>query len=1386
MASTESYFLGMDMDTAYSLRDNKKYFKLLNGELLIDDEMGAGTISNINGNEFKFTLPTTIVDPTTKSIGNSSNHRILAATSVGDYIIMLSAEVIPDEANGYIGPIGAVWKIKFDANEQIEGIINYSTKELIAATHIVYYDNMNFAYNSKIKVAANIESDSIVKIYIADSQNRLRHMNVLETGLINQPLDYLEIIQNVLFRQPYCDVVNGGSFNVGSVQYAFQFFSYSGSETKFSSASDLVNISKEDYFQSDSRNFVGSEYIENEDNTSGKSVRVRIENLERDFTYIRIVRLYYQNEYSSPEIRIVAEEPIGDQDEIIIIDNGDITLGSYTTQEYAAMGGILFSALDLAIANNRLVAANITESYYTTTYDARTYRFDDTGIAKVVSSTDATNYYLITFAGAWTYYVGGVSTGVTGTNWSIPEEFDCVNPDPATYKYKNNTAGGTAPGRIGGTGKNISYNFTLNQLFIDNSPFTVQHNGTTDKDYTNDRALELPEMRNHFTRLLNQTWSTTIDTSYQDSNGYANYANDIISGQLVGYRREETYRFGIVFFDNKGRSSFVRWIGDITMPEQRDNDSVVSYVDASLGSNVNRYDFALTTANIFPGSYSSINTYANILGLEFSIANAPTDSVSYQIVRVQLRDFDKTVIASGYITPVQTPDIDTSILRPTASMSLRKSYSWELAQQQYALTSSGANRFGQYESGVFLRTIVYADKLCNFWSPEISFYKNIKISGAKLYIRGFFSVMHNGEFIENVGGTNPTPYSLYAKASRLTPFLNDLNTTIEDFAVITNETGDYAVSGITTDEALAGTASKVYNYHHFHQQHWIDALSVVVNAQAGTGAVLKLATGMSVKLGGLIGTTLAGIVGTVQESRNEILYGTLKLSNVTQYNGNSFYSRKTNKYIKTSSLHTSDVTSITVYGGDTYISMFEHLRLYNNPNNEDGNMSDVWQVYKTTQSVVAYPVETSVNIDWRHDKTYSRSSGNRHLMKEYKGSHELDGDIFNQEYDLNLLNYSYIKANNFITFTETPTFFDKLTYNLTHRLTASDQKYDGEIADSWLKFKPNNILDVEGSGGSINAIEAISSNLYFFQDNSIGMTKIDDRALVNDSEGVSLVLGTGDTFSKPVYATNTSGTSQSNSVIKGRDAIYYFDTINKCISAVGEDGEFKLSYLKGVNSYIKSNVSRQLYKKISQYDYIGVYAGRDHNKDMIYFSFRNPAEVGNFTLGYNELLKEFVSFYSFIPTIYINNMYRFITIDPTTRNSGYMHNGGDKGEFYGATYNTVVTPIITEAPAIMKTFDSIEYSHDSVDIVGSPPVASSTFTHMRAYNNFLDTGSVTINASFRFRTWRALFPRYTENTHKKRIIGKYIKFDLLFTNSSNKSLYLNPIITHWRPTLFIT
>ena len=103
-----------------------------------------------------------------------------------------------------------------------------------------------------------------------------------------------------------------------------------------------------------------------------------------------------------------------------------------------------------------------------------------------------------------------------------------------------------------------------------------------------------------------------------------NYADPYIDANFRGYQRDEIYRFGIVFYNNKSLPSNVSWIGDIRMPN----------------------------AHEYPIFFAGENLVGKALGLQFEVTNVPEEAVAYEIVRCKRTIDDRTVLMQGVISEI--------------------------------------------------------------------------------------------------------------------------------------------------------------------------------------------------------------------------------------------------------------------------------------------------------------------------------------------------------------------------------------------------------------------------------------------------------------------------------------------------------------------------------------------------------------------------------------------------------------------------------------------------------------------------------------------------------------------------------------------------------------
>ncbi|MFA5397250.1 MAG: hypothetical protein WC346_14665 [Methanogenium sp.] len=596
MAETiHTFTQGMDLDTEKALRSNTVTDKVYNFRISTDTNGTSGGLENVRGNYPYMNISTSIVDT------------VLGYCTVRNWLVLF----------GTRGTGGSLANVIYKAQIDDDGGITNSG--VVYDDSLVVYDasNPTLDFTANIKAVGRYESEDIIKVYWVDGTNPIRFINIaannttdgepyslgsnhyMPTHLLEQlPSITLDEIENI-------EVKKGGSLQAGIVRYTYQFYNKYGAETAFIPLTNPIHITESDDYSSTSLTYKGSEVGTN----TGKSVVLTIKHSYDNNIYdrLKVIRVHYTTYGGTPTINIVADVEVEKyfitvNKTYTIIDNGS-SVGEYLPEEIAVLGKLLFSAKDINTKDDRLFCSNIEENYFDVDFDARAFRFRSLSTSFDLSNkgTDTTYTLPLDTEASW----DAILALVGDNNDCINLANDLTYDDKSTYssgKY-NNIYQYNSYIR-GGSGKNVKYRFVSNEIELDS-------NSTSDKSSSSVTA------------------NRTIKAS-QGSNSFTNYASPYISMTLRGYQRDEVYRFGIVFYDKKGRSSKVKWIGDIRFPLFGD----------TLGSGSNR---------LVNRDSSTTALESDALGIEFSVRNVPDEAVAWSIVRVERKDIDKTVISQGVI-----------------------------------------------------------------------------------------------------------------------------------------------------------------------------------------------------------------------------------------------------------------------------------------------------------------------------------------------------------------------------------------------------------------------------------------------------------------------------------------------------------------------------------------------------------------------------------------------------------------------------------------------------------------------------------------------------------------------------------------------------------------
>lgn len=1389
MQVRNTYTGGLERDISLQAYPADKLYDSMDFRIVSDDGLATGTKENIRGNSMVIDIISYLA-ANQPNFGNiSTNTKVIGSCLIRDELILFAVDELSANQNDYI------IKLDYDSNNALRAKVIWSSYSTTAvgrlnfSTSYPIYDAIGRYENSKIK-----------KIYFTDNNYVIRYCNIYEleedmdtNGFSTMPSNSFDSMPTVELPKPILvNVVTGGSLNAGVINYYYQFYSANGAASALSPGSGNIHLT-------DKSETIGSTpfsilYLGAPQGTNtGKAVQIEIVNNNLYFTRIRIISCFFETINAEPAISIIYEGEINTNN--IYIDDGTIVLGTLTIEEFAALlNKNMFVCKSIESKNNYLFAANIKEEILDTQqirdFDTRVYRYNivDTAILYEDSVTSGKYYKLYGSSGMAEYWENGVMQ-TTYPNWSIPEDADVINPmnnvaDDATlvtanlYQYND-------LGDIGASGKNIRIRTKIKQIVI--------REQTGNQEYI-------------YTAPTQDLHSYNGQSIWNES--YTDYGSPMINALFKGYQRGEIYRLGMRFIDSKGRRSYVKWMCDFRMPFPfTTSNNITYYYDG-----VPKYDYSII--DVQAHYYNSSGTYinmgavnpfatikANVLGLELEfkclysdIPDDPFDSTKkckIEIMRVKRNANNRSILCAGPIVGYNEKMTGYFI------DALMSAYSGGTDDGVY-YNSYTPN----YQQSMQMRTYSYQE--CNsgsypiglqrlrmraLYSPEISYFKNIDVNvGDKLMLAqayfASFGVSHPDparRTIHNV--TKSYPLS-YVNGMHPQTYVN----TGSSYADLEREILD----GTTIPYYHDGQSYSIYNNSitfsngvRGYSEEPSDSLPIW--GQLGTHIAMYLNSPLWMATPIANFHDYGGLFTT--------MYGYIKRPLVKQYGGNTYTGRSGNTYITTGAIR--NITNINnkteIYGGDIYICMWGFYKTMAKP---DSSLHD----YETMTDKSYMPVETTINLPL-HDSDYNARTflGTSYnlLLQEKSDVWNWSNDSFTQLEDMYIYNSVYSREEDINTGISMPIDFIRDVRNDVMVLY-SGKKYNGELFDNWLDYKVNDFIEVDSKYGPINKIILFHDKLISLQDKAVGLLSVQERALISDTSGMPLGLGTGTILDRYDYYSILSGTKHQPSAILSNSGLMYYDALNNAIMLLSK-GDIGLTDIKGLKSLLKT-VPASIKDNDNPFvlDKGTVLAFRDKRYKEILFSFVDNKRYldGNgqpvsspyqYTLSYNELLNVFSDRYSFVPDIYIEGIKNnFFTMKQSLKPmKTYQHNIGLRGVFYEQTPTTCyITMVINPNKGYICLFNNLSWVTEVFDSLGVD-IYDLTLTGYEAWNHYQSTGYVTLtkaslwqdgSMAHLMRKWYTYIAR-DNSPDDPRMRDGYMFIKFYFQNQNDIRLLLHDIQT---------
>lgn len=1159
---------------------------------------------------------------------------------------------------------------------------NFLTDD-INLSNLVYTGilNLSFSTSRNLITYGRYESPTIQKIYFSDSSGGFRYINIIHNDTYNDLTNGFLDLKSI-----HKAIINPPTVNVKtggnllSGKKQYAVQFYS----LYGSETLFSPVSSPVFITSSQLNPPFAYNIKGNDEGVyvNKSVQLNISLSSgdiEDFSRVRVVAIDYTNGNLVPTIRICIDSPIN-TDELILIDSGE-SLGTYSIEEFRGLSNFLFTPEFLDSKDDILFAANINEDYFDIgDFDTRAYRFMSTGGVYSSVVYDLNDYlYIISSTGNWTYRA-------TLGGSVISEGTNWSIPETADCINKYNF-----------------YNYENNSSYQYKTLPTSSTLGCEGKNI----KIEIVE-----------------ETSIIDSNG--SYPKNIFcafdnngnpdSGSIGHYLPNEIYRIGIVFRDTYGRRSVNKWICDIRIPENT-TQNTTSVVGTNIG-------------------FKSYH-------LKVTVKDFPTGAVSWEIVRCQRKDKDKSILGYGALVA-------------TTNLNIGGTNDVQAFADRFFSTTPEVIDIGD---GLMNTQLLEANKkVFKFISPDLLFNTSTLESTYNLKIVGLYSnVTYTKDlldalgFAENTSNKSVGTITKYLSLEYLNgPYSSQLKNI--DFITSLYEEPFGVSNGITIPNETRELINNVF------------CLEGIANygdyvGQGGKGVLIKFSLPPS-----FTATNFSGY---------DLLFGALQRDSYSSmYGGYSYSGRNTSEYIGCYNESALKNTAVDIYGGDTYSGIFSYVHSHIVPDSESPT-----HIGKKIFSILNIPIECSYNLLLRNDENTGNDINNRGIcmIRSNAGSYLAnDGHTrFNQLHNLYSYNTSYSRDLDAEKFVSTEDFDIQTKFDC--RVHGSYKKTNGELIDSWLKFGVDNYIDVDTKYGPITNLFNYNDIIYFFQEKAFGYLPINEETTVATDTNAKLSLASGGILDRYKYISTESGACSNREILPTKYGIFYIDKINSSLCLyTGSEGNLKdLKIEKGLDSFISSNITL---------DYSGYIGYNDYTKD-VYFSLDSL----NKTLVYNTISESFTQVLPFYSNRFIQfNKYllsKYRTRGLTPEDRLYVHGTGDRGTFYGTTYPSIIQFIVN--PQGMSVYDTLEWFSECI---GTAKL-NKTFSSIRVKTGYQDSGEITLtpfdNIGQRFRTWFTQIPRavYDLNGNTlERLDGRmsdyYILIELKFDNSDNEAFLINDIITN--------
>lgn len=807
------------------------------------------------------------------------------------------------------------------------------------------------------------------------------------------------------------------------------------------------------------------------------------------------------------------------------------------------------------------------------------------------------------------------------------------------------------------------------------------------------------------------------------SGEFPDYKNPVVDNKLKGYPRNTKIRLGIVFWDLNGKPYFTRWLKDNTL-----NDDYKTK-DHYLNSLLETGPLTINDDYQYSEYLSGNNVSLLISGLDITDIR---DKISgFSIVRCPI---EHEIISTGILTQIyQDTRSYTQTQFNTESLNINSrmlnSYSYYSPEQLFEFDNFSIKK------GDLIKNLIYLKSYLTISSPGT--------------IEGVTHRYYDKFLIED----NTIGFSVPEKNSSLR-FENEIeSSTNYEFGNI-----DLIFNPLKPEKPLynysarqagsrRGQNSKHIVLNTKNEETYLDPIGIYNNTRS-TALLVGIKRPNNNPYGGTSKSALANskyiFCGHYQEINDTVL------SDVLQSNG---------RYI---------FNEIQIFGGDTYVQLFDLQRLYN----------DIDGVDMISQSIV-FPVETRINLSLR---TGNHIAKNRSFYPTINpdGIKYGHGSLDNKTEDF-FYNTGY-SSDNIGDFYPALPDFTIIENKFPTMIRWSLQKSVGEMFDKFRIFHTNSFKILESRYGNITNIRKLKDYIVYWTPESVGYLPVLERQLSSTELGAPIQMGVGGVLERSdELSVFGYGNSHQFSLVESEIGFHWFNILNKTFISLNSSMKLDQNSLAaGLNNYFDKNILDELYTNDNPDIGKSIVSGYYMTKKKIYMTFLQS--TGSFTVMYDIKLNMFIGNRTGTAINYIfNNKYFLATslrqVTHYLVNSIYVMENNSMNSYHDNAENAYVELIVNDEQMLSKIFNDIILKDNSNNF------SSITFTSSNGTVTEIITegrNNVLINKNYkRIREeLRASIPKLTT---RERLNGSFLSIKFMVSSFNyDVRVSLKKLITYYK------